>query len=49
MNNAKWLDEMQHLYATQPRPAWIPRIFWLTTQQRTQILTELLLPQTKRV
>lgn len=30
MNNATWLDEMQHFYAAQPRPAWVPRMFWLT-------------------
>ncbi|WP_167347113.1 hypothetical protein [Type-E symbiont of Plautia stali] len=48
MNNATWLDEMQHFYAAQPRPAWVPRMFWLTKNQRNKILTELLLPQAKQ-
>ncbi len=48
MNNSTWLDEMQHLYAAQPRPQWVPRMFWLTQKQRNKILTELLLPQTKQ-
>lgn len=48
MNNANWLYEMQHLYLAQPRPAWVPRMFWLTKTQRNKILTELLLPQVKQ-
>ncbi|MDI9222433.1 hypothetical protein QMZ30_16115 [Pantoea sp. EA-12] len=48
MNNAQWLKEMQCLYAVQPRPAWVPRLFWLSTQQRIKILSELLMPQTKQ-
>ena len=48
MNHSTWLDEMQHLYAAQPRPQWVPRMFWLTQKQRNKILTELLLPQTKQ-
>ena len=48
MSNVTWLKEMQHLYAAQPRPAWVPRAFWLTQRQRTKILKELLLPQSKQ-
>lgn len=48
MNTKMWLTALSRLFNTQSKPAYFPRQFWLTPQQRLAILEELLRPVSAR-